>query len=369
MSRYNSIASPHASQTQRINAQVSQNSSSPLHDGSLVRGRVLSSDGAGSYTVSIAGRQVVVRSTLPLAAGQAFTAQIQLNGNEIRLVLQNAAAREPLVSGAQNMQALLTALGLPAGAESERLVAFVQVLGIKLQPEALKKALASSRALGGRNDAAFLSVLLDDKGMESGADAVQAVFDGGAGGERHGSGGHAGSSGENAGQDAGKDNSAASHVASDASFVYDAITSTPAAFFADYAAQADYAAEHASSDESRAGALTACNQLYRKREAEDANLHWIFLPFDWDYNGYSGVIRVLFDAARKKIVRLAVNMQNNMVQNKFLVYYNLKGIERAEFCCTPPCGIEKRVALESSFAGALKACTGKSVSVAYNEEL
>lgn len=78
---------------------------------------------------------------------------------------------------------------------------------------------------------------------------------------------------------------------------------------------------------------------------------------------------MLFDAARKKIVRLAVNMQNNMVQNKFLVYYNLKGIERAEFCCTPPCGIEKRVALESSFAGALKACTGKSVSVAYNEEL
>jgi hypothetical protein len=86
-----------------------------------------------------------------------------------------------------------------------------------------------------------------------------------------------------------------------ASAVYDAITSAPAAFFADYAAQADYAAEHAASDESRAGALTACNQLYRKREAEDANLHWIFLPFEWEYNGYSGVIRVLFDAARKKI--------------------------------------------------------------------
>ena len=112
----------------------------------------------------MAGRQLAVRSSLPLVPGQTLTAQIQLRGSEVALVLQGG---NPVIPEAPALQTLLSALGLPQTGEAARLLAFAQELGIKLKAAQLKKALLLAEGFSDREEAAELSLLLADKGLRS----------------------------------------------------------------------------------------------------------------------------------------------------------------------------------------------------------
>lgn len=385
------------SSIQRTNATVSEHGSSPLHDGSTVRARVLSAQGGGAYTVSIAGRQVQVRSTVPLTAGQVLTAQIRLTNAEIQLVLQPSVPPAP-ETAESHLQTLLSALGLPLTQETAALVTFAQALGIRLQPEMLKKALRTAQGAAShqqKKDHAELSLLLSDKGLESGREAVQAVLSGGAGGshaQKRGDGGRKQrvreqTTHETAREDGGQENASESAERGEAherassggvvrgtsgqnDRVHAASFLLPAesdAFLGAYLASCDDAAT-----EKRCGALTAFNLLTRKRAAEDASLHWIFLPFEWSYHDYTGCFKILFDDAQKKICRIAVNMKNGMAQNRFMVYYGAQGVDHVDFFCKPHEGVvteKKKTCLAQALSELLTAYSGKTVQVHYTEAL
>ena len=408
-------------QVQKANAVISSGGGARLHNGSMVQARVIASLGGGAYTVSVAGQQVAVRSQVPLTVGNAFTAQIQLRGGEIALVLQRGTETPP-APPQSTVQTLLATLGLPQSAESARLLLFAEELGIKIKPEQLKKALAVAKCFAGsEDDAAALSVLLDDKGLASGADAVQAVFAGGG----NGSGGQnthntrrddkrkkrdADEEAANGESEASADTemqhsaerafatasvpaSAAPAVADVGSVASadgialhfaalalsvvaataptslspqeaaDAIMAAPRAFTASYVARADAAATTA-----RAGALTAFNQLVRVRAPEDANRHWLLLPFEWSLHGYSGVIRILWDSACKNPVKIVVNLQNGVAKKLFMVYYEQKQVARIAFAFEPAPAQSARAKLAGRLSQTVRRCTGLSVPVVYAED-
>lgn len=351
---------------QRTNATISHGGASRLHDGSVVQGRVLASHGAGAYTVSIAGQQVSVRSQVSLTPGNAFSAQIQVRDNVITLVLQQPALQSQEALEMPSMQTLLTTLGLPVTAESARLLLFAQELGIKIKPEQLKKALLLAKRFTDGSSAAAISVLLDDKGLSDGADAVSAVLAGGGdcGGkqqrEQHGKP-HCKNKKQNPAIGAPEQSEESAACSAQTA---SCIESSPRAFVDSYLHSADSAA-----CAYRAGALTAFNQLARLRKTEDAQLHWLLLPFEWNFRDYSGVIRLLWDASQEKICKISVTVQNFLEKFTFVGYYIKDTLERITFCTEPLVHGRSCRRLEELLSNSLRTCTGQDIAVCYTATL
>lgn len=363
--------------TQRVQttSTVISHGGARLHDGSVVRGRVLASHGGDAYTVSVAGQRVSVRSQLALAVGSLFTARLQLRGNEIALLLQTAAET---TTATPALQTVLASLGLPLDAESARLVQFAQELGIRLKPWQLKKALSVAKGFASEEDgAAELSVLLDDKGLESGEYAVRAVLADSGHRRQRRDDAQDGSEADNDAQQSedvvqsdgmvmrgstSADGTSPSAVAISADTAALSVAATilaaPRAFVASYVAEADRAATV-----NRAGALTAFNQLVRRRDAEDAHLHWLLLPFDWGVYGFSGVLRILWNASENKVNKMVITMQNCIEKIGFMCYYNGGVLERVSFSIAPPQSQTARVVLERLLGDTLQEGTGRRIVV------
>ncbi|MCR5724521.1 MAG: hypothetical protein K6G80_05480 [Treponema sp.] len=383
-------------QVHRVQAGISQSRSASLREGAVVQARVLSHDGGSSYTVSIAGRKLQVRSEQPMTAGQVFSARIQLKGEEIALVLQSTADALP---PERQLQALLSSLGLPENTEAFRLVHFAQALGIRLKPEQLRKAYALSLRFSD-SEAAELCLILDDKGLESSDEAVQSVLDGrgensrrqkrrqesedsGADQqdkERRGSRNcyrqSSGKGSKQGGNDRDFPPPAEAELVPDVQpslpaeasgeltgdFVCQGILSNPEQFVSEYVSSAD-----ASSSLNAPGAMTVCNQIARKRNVEDAHRHLIQLPFVWDYAGYEGVILLLWDADSKKLCRITIHMQNHMEKKHFVVYYYNQRISRIAFSEEPALLPAERKRYAKGLSAILERCIGQPVTVEYDE--
>lgn len=313
--------------------QSSQTGARPaLQAGSVVTVRVLRQTGAGQYVVSVAGQQVSVRSQVSLQAGAVFSATISVRGGQVffspigtpavpkSLVSQFSAF--PLQTGGERpLTSLLASLGLPATAESFRLLQFAESMGMKIDARQLRRAVAAAKTAGGGEETAQVALSLDEKGV--GAEAVRLFGDGrGSGSRRQDTGGQ--------GREPQDDDAADGRSDSVGGAGYPAEREQPAAeraLLASYFASVDDAAVR-----NRAGMLTVFNTLRGGAAASDA-ARWIILPFEWTI-GYRGDIRLLTDGGQN-LREIVVNAKKADTQWHFVVYCVRGTVSSVRFSCVP----------------------------------
>ena len=152
------------------NAQnVNSHSQPQLHDGSIVKGRVLSHNGGNSFTVSIAGHKIDVQSSVNLKAGKEFTAKLLVKDNTLNIkLLSQMSSKDSFqkikgeVFNKDNpLQAkLLLNLGLPVNEAGFRLIQFAMNMGLKLDGTKLRQAYNRSKNIEGKADEQKAQVLL-----------------------------------------------------------------------------------------------------------------------------------------------------------------------------------------------------------------
>ncbi|MDE7226760.1 MAG: hypothetical protein K2N31_00350 [Treponemataceae bacterium] len=321
----------------RIVSQTPQSSQAgarpALQAGSVVTVRVLRQTGVGQYVVSVAGQQVSVRSQVSLQAGAVFSATISVRDGQVFFSPVGApGAPKPLVSqfsafplqadGEHSLASLLASLGLPATAESFRLLQFAESMGMKIDMRQLRRAVAAAKTAGGGEESAQLALALDEKGAS--VEAVRLLSDGrGSGSRRRDSGGQ-----EHDPQD--DEDSAEERSDSVGETGHSAEREQPAderALLDSYFASVDDAAVR-----NRAGMLTMFNTLRGGAAASDA-ARWIILPFEWTL-GYRGDIRLLTDGGQN-LREIVVNAKKADTQWHFVVYCPQGTVSSVRFSCAP----------------------------------
>ena len=283
------------------NAQnVNSHSQPQLHDGSIVKGRVLSHNGGNSFTVSIAGHKIDVQSSVNLVAGKEFTAKLLVKDNTLNIKLLSQSSsndsfqkiKGEVFNKDNPLQAkLLLNLGLPVNEAGFRLVQFAMNMGLKLDGTKLRQAYNRSKNTEGKADEekAQVSLLFDDKNITAGDRAVEKVL------------------GRNQKQNRSREDSSPKQEKSEEEFQL-TDEKTVKSFFE----SADKAARS-----SIAGELTVFNTVKGRLSSG----HWVILPFEWSFNDSAGVIRVLFDDNEKKLIKTVIDCQNVTSKFKFVIYF------------------------------------------------
>ena len=283
------------------NAQnVNSHSQPQLHDGSIVKGRVLSHNGGNSFTVSIAGHKIDVQSSVNLVAGKEFTAKLLVKDNTLNIKLLSQSSsndsfqkiKGEVFNKDNPLQAkLLLNLGLPVNEAGFRLVQFAMNMGLKLDGTKLRQAYNRSKNTEGKADEekAQVSLLFDDKNITAGDRAVEKVL------------------GRNQKQNRSREDSSPKQEKSEEEFQL-TDEKTVKSFFE----SADKAARS-----SIAGELTVFNTVKGRLSSG----HWVILPFEWSFNDSAGVIRVLFDENEKKLIKTVIDCQNVTSKFKFVIYF------------------------------------------------
>ena len=162
-----------------------KNASSPLHDGSVVKARVISKEKSGFYAVSFAGHKFRVQSQKTLLPGQVFKAQIFVKDGKVFLkeVLESAKNSgletfnlKNFDSSSPGLKNMLIKLGLPVIPESLRLIQFALEMGIKIEPSKLKNSLLRGQKSEKKGiQKSQVALLLEEKGLSPTDFAVEAV--------------------------------------------------------------------------------------------------------------------------------------------------------------------------------------------------
>lgn len=313
--------------------QSSQTGARPaLQAGSVVTVRVLRQTGAGQYVVSVAGQQVSVRSQVSLQAGAVFSATISVRDGQVFFSPVGTPGKpKPLVSqfsafplqagGERPLTSLLASLGLPATAESFRLLQFAESMGMRIDARQLRRAVAAAKTAGGGEETAQLALSLDEKG--AGAEAVRLFGDGrGSGSRRQDSDGQEREPQDDDAADGRSDSVGAAGQSAEREHPAD-----ERALLASYFATVDDAAVR-----NRAGMLTVFNTLRGGAAASDA-ARWIILPFEWTL-GYRGDIRLLTDGGQN-LREIVVNAKKADTQWHFVVYCVRGTVSSVRFSCAP----------------------------------
>lgn len=294
-----------------------------FHPGSIVRGRVLSSDGGGRYTLSVAGHRVEVLSEFALRPGSSFSAKVGSSGHTVVFKMLSGSARGGGVEtisvsnfSPENpaLVSLLDKLGLPPSIECFRLLQFAVGMGIKPDGNRLMKALARGKKEkdGNSIEKSQTALLLEEKGVNATDLAVEKVTAG-----FYGSPGHNHSRGGAGGEDEGGGRDERERLDSGT--------------FKD-----DVSAYFKSVDEAvrlnRPGALTLFNMLCAQRKDEP---HWVVFPFEWDFNHFYGAVRVLLTADKKNVQKLVINIQNESKKYTFVLYFKGKRLDSAKVSPEP----------------------------------
>ena len=343
--------------------QSSQTGARPaLQTGSVVTVRVLRQTGAGQYVVSVAGQQVSVRSQVSLQAGAVFSATVSVRGGQVFFSLVGAPGEPkpfvsqfsafPLQSGCESpLTSLLASLGLPATAESFRLLQFAESMGMKIDTRQLRRAVAAAKTAGGGEERTQVALALDEKG--AGAEAVRLFGDDrGSDSRRQDSG-----SQEHESQD---EDSADGRSDSVGEAGHSAEREQPAddrALLASYLASVDDAAVR-----NRAGALTVFNTLRGGTAASDA-ARWVILPFEWTL-GYRGDIRLLTDGGQN-LREIVVNAKKADTRWHFVVYCSRGKVSSVHFSCAPELAAAKAAACSARLESLLRPSCASLKSVDY----
>lgn len=307
-----------------------KNASSPLHDGSVVKARVISKEKSGFYAVSFAGHKFRVQSPKTLLPGQIFKAQIFVKDGKVFLkeVLESAKNSGVETFNLKNFDSsnpglknMLIKLGLPVISESLRLIQFALEMGIKIEPSKLKNSLLRGQKSEKKDiQKSQVALLLEEKGLSPTDFAVEAVTrnfydeensekkdrdnDGNSFFEKKSGDKSNEKSSEKSDKESGEGKINSDDIKEYFESVFESVR------------------------KNKCGPLSLFNSLKPKNSAES---HWIVLPFEWSFDGYFGVIRVLLSADKKCIKKLLINCKNSQKSYSFVLYLSENKVKAIKF--------------------------------------
>lgn len=307
-----------------------KNASSPLHDGSVVKARVISKEKSGFYAVSFAGHKFRVQSQKTLLPGQVFKAQIFVKDGKVFLkeVLESAKNSgletfnlKNFDSSNPSLKNMLVKLGLPVIPESLRLIQFALEMGIRIEPSKLKTSLLRGQKSEKKDiQKSQVALLLEEKGLSPTDFAVEAVTrnfydeensrkkdrdnDGNSFFEKK----SGDKSNEKSSEKSDKESGEGKINSDDIKEYFESVFE--------------------SARKNKCGPLSLFNSLKPKNSTES---HWIVLPFEWSFDGYFGVIRVLLSADKKCIKKLLINCKNSQKSYSFVLYLNGNKVKAIKF--------------------------------------
>lgn len=321
-----------------IQGNLSQNRVSPavLHGGTVVKGRVLSKNSDGVYTVSLAGQKINVKSESPLQPGAVFSARVSITGSGVELSLvkdnisQEVVQKFTVSSGFGNENSgnpnippqianLLSSLGFSPDTASLRILQFMQQIGMQIDSVTAKKVLKQEKNSDDREEKTQIALLLEEKGIKSSAELVQAV----SGQKQHEKDERRKEENEKRkkqekffinNEKLAISNYLEKDVLVDDKFLKRSLFSCENV--KSYFSQVDEAASS-----HKAGALTLFNMILSAPKKSIPLRHWIVLPFEWNFNSYSGNIRLLFDSGLKNLEKLIINLRNPEKNHIFALDY------------------------------------------------
>mgnify|MGYP007069890503 FL=1 len=280
---------------------LAQNNGSPLKSGTVVNGRVLTANGGSSYTVSLAGQKIDVQSSLPLKAGQVFTAKIEVFSNTVSLKLIHSNSSQNL-SNADSSKNLLQSMNLPAVKEALNLVIFALESGIKPESEKFLRSLARGKSKQNSTvdeEKAQTALLLEEKGIRADSNSIEKIA--GYLGERGGKGQQKNHNQQN-------DKQKFLQKTNDEKKDYQIDSSD----IKEYFSELDYYGS-----KNHCGVLTLFNSL---KNSQNSDMHWAVFPFEWSFKDFNGVIRVLFSPSEKKLKKMIIDLANSTTFYKFVIY-------------------------------------------------
>jgi hypothetical protein len=306
-----------------------------LREGSSVSVHVLSQTGPQSYIVSFAGGRFSVTSQTSLEKGSSFTAVISFrDGNIVLTPLNNGhklSAELPVVQNLSTqinsdgliadpqLAAYFMSLGLSPDPVTLALFNEMKQLGMKLDPAMLCRARRTAEKFSGKEkEAAEAALILEQKGLPSGEDAVGQILDGTGNNEDR----KAGNQDCPGGKRHEEHKKSIQAVDTADSSLLNEITAEVKQFFEGIFTGTIPGAE------SPRGLLTLFNHRGFKNAKEPGG-SWIQIPFEVSLAGGAskgnGILRCFFDNERKKSEKFAVKI-DFYVKSYFFVLYYLNGV-------------------------------------------
>lgn len=277
-----------------------------LKDGGEVFVRVLKDNGGGSYTVSFGGNRVDVTSQKPLSPGDSFRAVLNLSQNG-QVNLSPLKESSGNVANPYLMQNSLLSQGIIPDQISQRMVAFFQQTGLRVDRSIMEKARQIAKSFPGKEEAASeAAALLLEKGINADEASVKKMLIMAFGSDGDTEGG----SGSNPRQEEDKGDN----------------------------------------PEDRAG--VASGKSINKEDLEkqvkelvtlvnhtkEGPKHWFFLPYTWNFGEReaSGVIRMLLNLETNQTEKMEINCKIDLKKYYFVLYYTLGKVKEIRFCSLPP---------------------------------
>ena len=300
-----------------------------LRSGSVVTGRVLERNADGSYSVSLAGQKINVKSESPLQIGGVFSARVNLKGEsvELSLVKENVSSEILQKFGGSSeispqVANLLASLGFEQNSDSFKILQFMQQIGMKFDVDSAKKALKQAKNSSDKEENAQISLLLEEKGIKANDERVQAV----SGRKKQGESDKR--KDENKNKEKHGNFVIRNYLGKD---VHEEEKILKAGRFScvsvkDYFSQVD---EAASSHDF--GILTAFNSVLSSSQKNPPLRHWIMLPFEWNFRAYTGNIRLLFDSELKNLEKVVIDLKNPAKNHIFVLYYKNAEVSSVKF--------------------------------------
>lgn len=318
--------------TQNIGSSLS----SPVKDGGEVFVRVLKDNGGGSFTVSFAGNRVNVTSERSLSVGDSFKALLKVSSDGKVLLSPSpetpAMERNGPVDGKTSYGILnsLMAQGFTADGISERMIAFFQQTGLRVDRNIMSKARQIARNFPGKEEAASeAAALLLEKGIEADVASVRSMLimafgsDGDGDRERH--------DGQQENQEG------------------EPLLET----------------KKLPQEDRRVKELISL-----VNHTKEGPRHWVFLPYTWNMGEKeaSGVIRMLLNLETNETEKIEINCKIGLKNYFFVLYYTLGKVKEVRFCSLPPL-LTPDISKEEKRLGDLFSSgmsLGKSVPVTYS---
>ena len=351
-----------------IQGQLSQSRANfaLLRSGSVVTGRVLAKNADGSYSVSLAGQKINVRSETALKTGALFSAKVSLKGNVVSLSLikENPSSEMLQKFGASSQLSpqvanLLTSLGFEPDADSFKILQFMQQLGMKIDVEAAKKALRQTEKSENKEEKSQLFLLLEEKGIKAGDKTIEKIIGRGEGGSS---------------QQEKKKNQ---HKDESRTLISKERLEPKKEDYADYALEgidgdeiiknhsvfiemtkSYFSSLYSACKDRKIGPLTAFNTVLSASGKNPPLRHWLILPFEWTFGSYYGNIRLLFDSALSNLEKAVINLKNPTKSHVFLLDYNKGKLDSVEFASTSFLSASKKSflsdLLSSMFGGQIR---------------
>ena len=339
--------------------QISAGRNLKFQNENVVSGRVISANPDGSFVVSLARQKISVRSDVNLVQNQIFSAHASVKNGTVYLSLINDSSissssiknlsktdfvskiTSEIFAGKLNgsASAFLLSLGIEPSHEAFRLVQLMQQMGIKIDADAAKKALKTSKKFSDdeKDEAAQISFLLGKKGLKSGDKTVKAVFDG--------------FSGEKQGQNQSKNpNDKKKLDLKSEKSDFDKFSMKN--ILKSYLDSVDSACAS-----NKIGALTAFNSFRSKKsDGNFENSHWILLPFEWKSKNCFGDIRVFLDDNLRNLQKIVINCKKNVQKLVFSLYFKNKKVESLKFGFDFSASSKRKLEYSALLSETLKKC-------------